>query len=260
MVKNTDGTIKISPTYFKKNGNSFKMGKRTIKKYRNLNICNDCRIMKKRGNYWLLVPIPLKEYPACKFVNYSGIDPGVRTFCTSFGNSGCVEYEHRKEMLDKLELKIKNLKKLRRAKLRKRIIKNKLSKLEDRKENLINELHWKVITNILKNTDVLFFGDINSHDIVRNGKNTTLNKDLMNLKFHKFKQRLQFKALERRKKVFLVPECFTTKTCSFCGTLNNPEKSKIYECANPNCLKKIGRDVNASKNILMKGLIQHIIQ
>ena len=74
----------------------------------------------------------------------------------------------------------------------------------------------------------------------------------MNLKLYKFKQRLLFKAEEKNKKVFEVKEHYTTKTCSFCGSLNNPEKSKIYECKS--CNIKIGRDINASKNILMKGI------
>ena len=80
-----------------------------------------------------------------------------------------------------------------------------------------------------------------------------MNKNTNNLKFFTFKQRLLFKALERHKKVFEINECYTTKTCSFCGIINEPGISKVYECKS--CLKKVGRDINASKNILMKGII-----
>ena len=58
--------------------------------------------------------------------------------------------------------------------------------------------------------------------------------------------------MEKNKKVFCIKEEYTTKTCSFCGMLNNPGRSKIYQCLN--CNIKTGRDVNASKNILMKGI------
>ena len=117
----------------------------------------------------------------------------------------------------------------------------------------MNELHWKTITHLLKTNDFLFYGDIKSHNIVKNGKNKTLNTNMNNLKFFEFKQRLLFKAIEKGKKVFEIKEPYTTKTCSFCGVLNNPEKSKIYECQS--CMRKIGRDVNASKNMLLKGIM-----
>ena len=98
----------------------------------------------------------------------------------------------------------------------------------------------------------LIYGDIKSHDIVKNGKNRTLNTSMNNLKFFKFKQRLLFKSIERGKKVLEVKEQYTTQTCSFCGSMYKPGLSRVYHCRN--CEKNIGRDVNAAKNILMKGI------
>jgi transposase len=74
------------------------------------------------------------------------------------------------------------------------------------------------------------------------------------LKFFVLKQRLSHKATERNKKVYYVNEAYTTQTCSCCGTLNNPEASKEYFCIK--CGTTVGRDVNAAKNILMKGLLR----
>ena len=45
---------------------------------------------------------------------------------------------------------------------------------------------------------------------------------------------------------------YTTQTCSFCGSMYKPGLSRVYHCRN--CEKSIGRDVNAAKNILMKGI------
>jgi hypothetical protein len=54
------------------------------------------------------------------------------------------------------------------------------------------------------------------------------------------------------KKVIMVPENHTTKTCSCCGKINNNVGSKeIFECES--CKMVTGRDFNASKNIKMKG-------
>ena len=73
------------------------------------------------------------------------------------------------------------------------------------------------------------------------------------MKFYQFKLRLQYKAALQGKKIVLVKENYTTKTCSFCGTRNDPGCSKIYKCSK--CKREVGRDVNAAKNILMKGMI-----
>jgi putative transposase len=61
-----------------------------------------------------------------------------------------------------------------------------------------------------------------------------------------------YKTKEWNKLLFVLPEEYTTKTCSCCGTLNDPKCSKIYYCEK--CNIHMGRDVNASKNILMKGI------
>lgn len=250
IVKNKNGIIQIAPDFFKEKSVccNFKMGKKTIKKYKTLEINNDCRILKQNDIYYLCVPISSNIEERKTPVNFCGIDPGVRTFMTSFGNNSCFEYDYKEETLKQLDNKIKVLKKKE-----KRIKKRKLVMLERKKSFLVDELHWKTITHLLEKNDFLFYGDIKSHDIVKNGKNKNLNRDMNNLKFYNFKQRLLFKAIERGKKVFEIKEHYTTKTCSFCGVLNNPEKSKVYECKS--CLKKIGRDVNASKNILMKGIM-----
>jgi len=255
MIKNKNGIIEIAPSYFKKEGISckFKMGKRTIKKNKDLKINNDCRIVKQCENYYLIVPVPMIFEEKKTPLNYCGIDPGVRTFMTCFNNNGYSEYDYDINYLKKLDNKISLLKNKR---INKRIKKRKLSKIERKKDHLIDQLHWITINDLLKKNDILFYGDIKSHDVVKNGKYKTLNRDMNNLKFFKFKQRLIFKAFEKQKMIFEVKEPYTTKTCSFCGVLNNPGKSKIYECHS--CNKKMGRDINASKNMLLKGIINYL--
>jgi putative transposase len=231
------------------------MGKKTIKKHRNLVIEHDCRLVKQKNVFWVIIPIPVEITEKKPPINYCGIDPGVKTFMTSFGNNGCIEYKYNEKTLQKLNKKISYLTDRRRPN-RKRVTKKKINRIETRKANLVDELHWKTINRLLKMNDFIFYGDIKSHDIVKNGKNRTLNTDMNNLKFYKFKQRLLFKSIERGKKVYEVKEHYTTQTCSFCGSMYKPGLSRVYHCRN--CEKNIGRDVNAAKNILMKGIISCI--
>ena len=76
---------------------------------------------------------------------------------------------------------------------------------------------------------------------------------ILNLKFYQLKQRLIYKASVAGKKVVLVPEHYTTKTCSCCGKMNENIGSKeVFSC--DNCKIVTGRDMNASKNMKLKGL------
>ena len=278
LLKNKEGKLIIGASYFHtEESASISMGKKTIKKYKNLQILHDCRMIRHNQDYWLCIPIKQKiSLSDVSYKNYCGMDPGIRTFMTSFGNQGCQEYEHDSDRIATLDRKLANLKNkdgIYKSKKRKliqrkihgcihyflqdrnhpRIRKRKLWKIEKKKENLINEIHWKTIHAILECNDIIFYGDIQSHNIVRRKKNRNVNRNTNNMKFYLFKQRLQYKSTELGKKVILVKENYTTKTCSFCGSINHPGVSKIYECKC--CKRKVGRDVNAAKNILMKGIL-----
>ena len=209
--KENKGKIQIAPSFLKENA-LFRMGKRTLKKYKNLVIKRNCKLVKQKNVYWLLIPTE-QEFIEPKNIpeTYCGIDPGIRTFMTCFGNGLSTEYFSETNMMDKINSRIDKLKSSKGVK------KRYFNKLENRKSNLVKELHCKVINDILKNNDVIFYGDIKSHDIVNGNKNHALNMNFNDLKFYKFKERLLFKAREKSKLVIIVPEHYTTKTCSFCG-------------------------------------------
>ena len=251
FVKNNNGSIQIAPQFFKEHC-VFKMGNRTKKKHGNIQINNDTRIVRQRKEYWIIIPVPVVIQNKKPPNTYCGIDPGVRTFMTLFGNNGVIEYKCRNEILKKLDTEIKRLKDNRITR-KNRIRKERIVRLESRKDNLINELHWKTINNIVRNNDFIFYGNINSHNIVKNGKNRTLNREVNNLKFYKFKERLLYKAHQYGNKVYLVNEAHTSKTCSCCGCITEVGSSKIYTCRG--CKRVIDRDINSGKNILMKGII-----
>lgn len=118
----------------------------------------------------------------------------------------------------------------------------------------MNRLHWDFINDLLGNNDGIFFGDIWSHDIVKDGKNHQLNRNFNDLKFYRLKQRLVYKASAHGKKVMYVKENYTTKTCSSCGVINDKVGvNRVFKCVS--CDLITGRDWNAAKNILMKGLV-----
>lgn len=246
FIKLKDNKMFLAPTFLGKN--------KEIKFYnknKNLKIENDCKIKKINKDYYLIIPTLINEEKNnLNTENYCGIDPGVRTFMTLFNNNKIVEYKHNHYLIKLLNKRIDELKNKRRKRKNKRIL---LNKIEKRKKNLIDEIHWKTITDIISFNDVIFYGNINSHDIVKNSNNTYLKRDINDLKFYLFKQRLIFKSLIKNKYVILVNEAFTSKTCSCCGTIYEIGKSKTYICSK--CNNTIDRDINAAKNILLKGII-----
>lgn len=100
--------------------------------------------------------------------------------------------------------------------------------------------HYKVARTLIDKFDIIYYGDILLHH--------------QQLRFDLFKKTLVKLAKKFNKKVYIVDESFTTKTCTFCGKFNQfMTKEKIYSCEH--CNKQIHRDSNAAKNILLKGII-----
>jgi transposase len=246
-----DGTFRILPQFFGDNC-YLKIHNRMKKKLlkNDTKIKHNVEIIRNNNNeYWLYLVIPTvikdkKRNPD----RVAGIDLGVRTFATVFSNTlqdesmretKVYEYNHRMDLLKKLNDKLDLLKSLKKVQRR------KMCKLEQRKKNLVDSLHWDFINDILENNDIILLGLIKSHNIVKGGHNRKLNRDFCDLKFFLQRQRLFYKASVYQKKVILVKEHYTTKTCSNCGTLNQKiGSSKIFECAS--CKMVADRDINAS--------------
>jgi putative transposase len=77
-------------------------------------------------------------------------------------------------------------------------------------------------------------------------------KFVLNMESHyAFRQHLINKSNEYGCEIKIVTEEYTSKCCCSCGVLsNNYDKNRIKKC--PNCTTKIDRDINGSKNILIK--------
>jgi len=270
QIKLDKGRIKI-PCF--KRDPYFKTSSKTQKKLKRIDgIKHNCDLMYFKGNYWLMIPIPIQtETNTIKSkeenIHYCGVDPGIKTFATTFGNNGISEYKHNQDILDQLNKKMQILKTARKVaphlksfltiqwKGRNGFRKRHFNKLEKKKKDYVDGLQWQFINKLLDENDVVFFGDIKSHDIVKKRNNSPLNQQFNDLKFYLLKQRLQYKALCRGKKICFVDEKYTSKCCSCCGQLYTIGTSRVFKC--PTCKFFFGRDANSAKNILMKGIIMN---
>ena len=253
-------TIELTPGLIKIKNNSIYISaledkklvvdKRNNRKLKNLKIDHNVDLSKIDNEYYLHIPVKTTKKQETKPITTCGIDLGVRTFGTVYqSNNSITEYNFKNDLIIKINNKIDILKN-RRLHTRKKAIK----KREARKRHLIDKCHWDIANDIIKNNDLILLGDIKSHDIVKGNKNHYLNRIMNDLKLYTFKERLTYKAALAGKKVVKVHEAYTTKTCCNCGFINNHVGSKsVYTC--PTCNMVTGRDINASKNMLIKGLI-----
>jgi transposase len=122
--------VKISPSKFQKGEEIIKINKKNLNKYKDLQITHNTDLTKVNGIYYIhvLVDYKIKQEENKKYLNFCGVDPGVRTFVSIYGNTDISTIDMKDpNKLEKLNNKIKFLKTLR-------IRKKKIIKTEKRKE------------------------------------------------------------------------------------------------------------------------------
>ena len=70
---------------------------------------------------------------------------------------------------------------------------------------------------------------------------------------YKFRQHLISKAEEKGNHVIIQNEAYTSKTCSWCGNIQNIGGSEMYKCKK--CDIKIDRDINGARGIFLRALL-----
>ena len=171
------------------------------------------------------------------------LDPGIRKFLVGYDPNGKISFigEGACNKLTKLLLEVDQIKSRKKKLRRWRKIKN-----------LIEELHWKVSSFLVKNYDHILLPEFKTSQMVTKSKKLCKQtKRLMNMfSFYKFKEKLSYKCSVYGKKVYIVDESYTSKTCGKCGTLNNVGGKEVYKCNV--CNIEIDRDINGSRNIFLK--------
>jgi hypothetical protein len=250
-------------------------------------ITSDCRLIydKYFNKFYLKCPF----YTSIKKINNRksivALDPGEKIFMTYYGfeNCGMIGYNIRDKIL-KYQIKISKIQRIinkKKIKNKKRLI-TKLRKYYKNIKNLVKELHNKTALYLVKNYDKILIPKFETQNMVkcfgktflktrldeiknesidlRKAEYRRLNKVkrlskrvkfvLNNLSHYKFKQHLLNKAKEYGCCVQIVTEEYTSKCCGKCGLLSDKYKYRLKIC--PYCNLQIDRDVNGSRNILIK--------
>jgi putative transposase len=206
------------------------------------------------GSYYIAI-ITEKEIEAKKeLTTQVGIDLGIKDFAIL--SNGKV-YQNQKS-LRKQESKLKFLqqrlsKKVKgstnRSKARKRV-----SALHQKIRNSRIDYIHKISNEITNENQVICLENLAVANMMKNHK---LAKSIADVSWHEFKRQLEYKCKWKGRDLIIIDRFFpSSKTCNSCGFVNSnlTLKDRTWKC--PSCNTDLDRDLNASKNILMQGILK----
>jgi len=168
------------------------------------------------------------------------LDPGVRKFLTGYDPHGKISSIAEEACID-LKFLLKQIDKKDTYSRRMKI------------KNMVRELHWKVINYLVSKYDIILLPIFKVSKMMRNEKlNDMTKRQMQAFSFYAFRQKLQYKCDVHKKKLIVVNEDYTTKTCGVCGTLNDIGSCEEYHCTK--CGLRGDRDSLAARNILIKNI------
>jgi hypothetical protein len=155
MIKFKNQKIQMMASKLGKDLCDFAVSKKSYAKYSEKSIAGECKVFYQKGNYFVGLTLLTTEKNIIKTQKVCGIDPGLRSFCTVYDNENVLEINQNRSYIKALNDKIKILKK-RRARpmtekdaLKKRRRKRHFNKIEKKKIEYTNSLHWTTITFLL---------------------------------------------------------------------------------------------------------------
>ena len=109
----------------------------------------------------------------------------------------------------------------------------------------------KITTELVRSYDVIVIEDLKTKNLL---KNHSLAKSIANNSWYLFREMLEYKCKWYGKKLIKVSPNYTSQICSQCGYHSGKKPLEIREWTCPKCNTYHDRDINASINILNRGL------
>ncbi|BDB63998.1 transposase [Helicobacter cinaedi] len=135
----------------------------------------------------------------------------------------------------------------------------RLNKIYERSSNIKKDSYHKITAKLVKEFDLIAVEALKNKNMTKRAKlknvkqKSGLNRSILNASFYQFAQILEYKASHNGKFFVRVNPQYTSKTCNVCRKIHNDLtlKDRVLECE---CGNIIHRDINASLNILERGL------
>ena len=117
---------------------------------------------------------------------------------------------------------------------------------------MVKEVHNKISLYLCKNYENIILPSFETSNMLRGKLNKKVKTVLQRQSQYKFKEHIKAKSEEYGSQIYIVTEEYTSQSCGICGKLSKNYKNRIKKCSF--CKTKIDRDINGSRNILIKNM------
>lgn len=221
---------------------------------------SDSRLLCDHGRWFVSIPKKISTQQTSETQGGAvAVDPGIRNFGTYFSTDGRFGLVGQRafERILKLNLRIDKMRSIiatTEDKMYKFRLRRAIDRMYHKIRDLVDELHWKFMNFLTKEFSVVIFPPFNVSEMnkVSNRKiRKVVVRSMMALRFYEFKERLKNKCKERHVLFIEQNEAWTSKTNSFSGEVMANLGSRVsfnYQGL------RINRDVNGSRNILLRAM------
>ena len=185
--------------------------------------------------------------------NIVGIDLGIKEFAVISSGEKIENPKFLKKSLDKLKKEQRKLSKCVNGSNNRSKQRIKVARIYNKITNQRNDFLHKLSTRLINENQVICLETL----IVKNMiKNHCLAQSISDVSWSKFVDLLIYKSEWYGRSIIQIPQNYaSSQICSVCGYVNKEIKDLlIREWSCPNCKTHHDRDINASINILHKGL------
>ena len=227
------------------------------------------------GKYYVVLNVEVPDVRKCSAGGIVGIDLGIKDFYISSDGVKCDNPKYFAKSAKKLAKEQRKLsKKIETHIVEYKMIKGyrcpiydkslsecrniqkqriKVARIQEHIANQRNDFSQKQSTRLVSENQVICLEDLSVKNMVRNHK---LAKSISDVSWLRFVSMLEYKSQIYGTEIIKVPKFYaSSQLCSCCGYKNPLVKDlAIRQWTCPNCNTSHDRDINASINILNKGL------